>query len=146
MEVILLQDIKSLGKAGQVKTISDGYARNYLLPNKLAVFATTSQKNQLNQQKKVKHDQEVTKEKELHDVIQRIQNVSLQFSEKVSETGTLFKGITRETVADELSKAVQYTIKPESIIMDKPIKHSGEITVDITLNKINYPVRIIVNK
>ena len=104
MKVILLQDIKSVGKKGQILDASDGYARNYLLPKKLAVLADATNLNELKTKQdanKYKRDMTMANAKEL---VEKMKTFELRFKIKAGENGKTFGSVTAKDIADELNK------------------------------------------
>ncbi len=114
MQVILLTDVKGTGKKGEMVTVSDGYARNFLLKQKLAQPANNTNKNILNQAKK---SQEFHKEQELEgfrQIAEKINGITLSFDVKVGENGKLFGAITAKEIADKF-KELGYDIEKRKI-------------------------------
>lgn len=133
MKIILLKTIDKLGRKGEVKNVSDGYARNYLLPNKLVVEATD--KNIKMMQKAVQSEQ-VIKKKNLmskDQLAQVLRSIKIEISEKADDNGTFFAGVTK----DKLAKALELkkiNIKAKQIVLDQPIKSEGEYKVEVNLD------------
>lgn len=134
MEVILRQTIDTLGRAGQVVKVADGYARNYLLPRKLAYAATAGNlkviefERQSLIRKDAKQQDEATKLKEM------LEKVEVVIRRKVGENDTLFGSVTNSDVADELEKK-GFTIEKRKIHMDDHIKKIGEYELPVRLFK-----------
>ena len=134
MEIILRQTIDTLGRAGQVVKVSDGYARNYLLPRKLAYTVTpgnmkvieAERQNLLRKEAVLKNDAEKLKE--------MLDKVSLVILRRTGESDTLFGSVTNLDVAEELEKK-GYTIEKRRIHMDDHIKALGEYEIPIRLFK-----------
>ncbi|HOZ36881.1 MAG TPA: 50S ribosomal protein L9 [bacterium] len=142
MEVILLKDIKALGRSGEVKNVSDGYAINFLIPQHLATVATEEKLLVLRSQKikTEKLSQErLTKEQEL---AVRLENLHLEIQAKASASGTLFAGIGPEEITQALKAQRQLFVEPRQIKLKKHLKETGNYQVLISLGKIQ--VRIIV--
>jgi len=132
MKVVLIQDIKNIGQAGDIKEVSDGYARNFLLPQKLATAATESAvKQALDAKSKLleakKNEQEKTKE--LAKIIAG-KRIIIKAKEK---KGKLFGSITAKNIAQELKKE-KIEISEKSIVIENPIKEVGEYEVKIRLD------------
>ena len=136
MKVILLQNIKGLGRIGDVKNVSDGYGRNYLLANKLAKLATESAAKEVEYlKKKAEMEEKVTQEK-AKEAAEKTKDIVLEFTKKVSKTGRLFASLTKEEVAQELSKAIGGKVDSDSIDFrehGEHIKQEGEHIIKIEL-------------
>ncbi len=133
MKVILTQDIKGSGKKDEIINTSDGYARNYLFPKKLAVEANAENlaklkaKQQANAYKK---DQEKEEAKKL---AEKMGKIMLTFPVKVGENGKVFGGISSKEIADSLQKTHQITVDKKKIDMKEAIKELGTKTISIKL-------------
>ncbi|MEX0877477.1 MAG: 50S ribosomal protein L9 [Candidatus Spechtbacterales bacterium] len=128
MKVILLQDIKNIGKKWEVKKVSDGYARNFLLPKKLVRAATPEALQEL---KADMEKQEVVATEDLEQVeelVASLDGYELVLQEKAGNTGKLYAGLTEDKILKELKKK-GFKIKKASIRMDNPIKEVGEYEV-----------------
>jgi len=131
MKVILLQDVKGLGKKDSIVEVSDGYARNYLFPKKLAIEATQGLQTQLKQKKEAetrKKEKEIEQAKEL---AKKIEGLTLEIKVKAGENGKLFGAITNKEIADELKKQFNIDIEKKKIELDTPLKNIGSYTVDV---------------
>src|SRR5690606_7251118 len=105
MKVIFTQDVKGKGKKGEVKNVSDGYARNYLLKNNLAVEATPGNLKALEAQKKKEQQLEQAEEDNAKKLKDTLENMELTLKAKAGEGGRLFGSITSKQIADELKKS-----------------------------------------
>lgn len=133
MKVILLQDVKSVGKKGQVIEASDGYARNFLIPKKLAVVADNANMNELKTKQeanKYKRDMSLASAKELSE---KMKNFELVFKIKAGENGKIFGSITSKDIADELNKKYFVEVDKKKILLDDSIKNLGVYNIDIKL-------------
>ena len=133
MKVILQQDIKSVGKKGQVIDASDGYARNFLLPKKLAVLADAANMNALKTKQeanKYKRDMGLAQAKELSE---KMKDFSLNFKIKAGENGKIFGSVTSKDIADELNKKYFVEVDKKKILLDDAIKTLGVYNIDIKL-------------
>jgi len=131
MRVILLKDVPKIGKKGDIKNISDGYARNFLIPNKLAGPATESSIREA-ETKIIKAQK--NKEKELNaikSIFEKFKDFQLTIQEKASEAGHLFAGVDEKRIASELKKRGINNIDPKNIKLSSPIKDLGEHDVEI---------------
>ena len=133
MEVILKQDVKGTGKAGQVVKVSDGYARNKLIPGGLAVEATPANRKAIEREKaKAKEKYEADKAAAL-DLANRLQDKIVVVKTKVGENGRLFGAITSKEIAAAISEQTGEEVDKRKIILDKPIKETGVETIGIKL-------------
>ena len=133
MKVILMQDIKSVGKKGQILDASDGYARNYLLPKKLAVVADATNLNELKTKQdanKYKRDMTMANAKEL---VEKMKSFELTFKIKAGENGKTFGSVTSKDVADELNKKYFVEVDKKKIGLSDAIKTLGVYTIDVKL-------------
>lgn len=134
MKVILLEDIKKLGKKFEIAEVKAGYARNFLLVKGLAEAVTKSNARRVVELQK-KRDEEVKRQAELLEkAFKGIKGLVLTFTRKANEEGHLYAGVTREEIAVELSKAMNAEFTPDHIILEKPIKQLGTIPVAALLN------------
>lgn len=132
MKVLLLKDVYKLGRAGDVKKVADGYGRNYLLPQGMAVLATP---NALQQAEKIKAEaikQRAALNQEMSAVAQVLSDLSIGFPAKAGETGKLYGSITAEDVATAIKARTQVEVKRQQIDM-QPIRSLGEHTVHVRL-------------
>lgn len=134
MEVILLKDIEKLGNRGQIIKVADGYGRNYLLPQKMAVAANDQNRKWFDQQR-VRFLKEEAKEKaDAQDLAKLMEGVSLAFKRKAGEQGTLFGSVTAIDVAEGLATK-GYKIDRRKIQLENPLKLLGEYDVPIKLHR-----------
>ncbi len=125
MKVILQQDVKGQGKKGQLVEVSDGYARNFLLPKKLAVPATAENVNTMKQQEKARKAQQAAEKAEAEAVAKRLEGIVVKLSAKAGEGGRLFGAVTAKEVSEALAGQHQLTIAKTKIVLDEPIKSCG---------------------
>jgi len=131
MKVVLLQDVKNLGKKEQLVNVSDGYARNYLFPRKLAAEATSGKLKELEEKKnaeKIKKDKEKQAAKELADKLGKLE---VNFKVKAGENGKLFGSITSKDVADAIKSQHKTEIDKKKIVLHDAIKALGTYKVEI---------------
>ena len=134
MKVILLEDIKGVGKKDQVINASDGYARNFLFAKNKALEATPNNLKQLEHRKKAEEDrkaEEYAKAKELSD---KIDGISVTISVKTGNNGKLFGAVTNKEISSALKEQHNLDIDKKKIIVNDSIKAIGEKTVDIKLH------------
>jgi len=134
MEVILREDIDKLGSRGQVVKVAPGYARNFLLPKKLAVQATDANKKIVEQERQAHLRKEAKQVGEAQDLAKLLNGVSVTIAQKAGENDQLFGSVTSKDVADALA-ARNFTIDRRKIQLDEPIKQLGEFKVPVRLHK-----------
>ena len=146
MKVLLIKDVYKLGRAGEVKKVADGYGRNFLLPQKLAMLATPGA---LKQTEKIRSQAEVRRTElnsELKDLAKQINGVTVVFSAKAGETGKLYGSITTQDVATAVQEKTRFEVKKQQIDM-QPIRNLGEFTAHVRLTMDLVPeVKIIVHR
>jgi large subunit ribosomal protein L9 len=134
MEVILREDIEKLGNRGQVVKVASGYARNFLLPKKLAVAATPSNKKIIEQERQAHLRKEAKLQGEAQELATLMTGVTVTIVQKAGENDQLFGSVTSKDVADALA-AKNYSIDRRKIQLDEPIKQLGEFKVPVKLHK-----------
>jgi large subunit ribosomal protein L9 len=132
MRVMLLKDVYKLGRAGDVKKVADGYGRNYLMPQGLAVLATPGALKQAERIRSSATEERVRLNQELSSVAERLSGLSLHFPVKAGETGKLYGSITSAMIAEAIEKQTEATIDRRQIDT-QPIKILGAHTVRIRL-------------
>jgi large subunit ribosomal protein L9 len=134
MEVILREDIEKLGNRGQVVKVAPGYARNFLLPKRLAVAATESNKKIVEQERQGHLRKEAKLHSEAQDLANLMTGVSVTIAQKAGENDQLFGSVTSKDVADALA-VKGYTVDRRKVHLDDPIKQLGEYKVPVKLHK-----------
>jgi len=132
-KVILTQDVEHLGAAGTVQTVKEGFARNYLLPKRLAEIATTGTIKQVQERQAAVERRIRKQEEELRSLGDKIAATTLTFTARVGEHGRLFGSITAQEIADALSRAVGEEVDRRKIALDEPIRSIGEHKVSVRL-------------
>ena len=133
MKVILLENVKGIGKKDEIINASDGYARNYLLPKKLAVPADAGNLNNL-KAKQESHAYKRNVEKEEAEKIKaKLSEITLTIKAKAGETGKIFGGVTTKEISEELKKKYNIEIDKKKIVLNETIKVLGTSKVDIRL-------------
>ena len=133
MKVILQKDVKALGKKGELVEVSEGYAKNYLLKNKLAVVANNENVNIMTGQKKsaeYKKEQEIEHAKKL---AKELEALKVVFQAKTGENGKLFGSITAKDIAEKLEKDYKIKLDKKKIVLDEAIKTLGVVNVEVRL-------------
>ena len=131
MKVILLEDVKGLGKKGDMVNSKTGYARNFLFPKGLAVEATPANKKKWEEEMEIKRQKEAEEKKEAMDLKDKIEKITLKMEAKGGEGGKLFGSITSKDIAEELEKQFKLDIDKRKIELKDNIKSSGLTSIDI---------------
>ena len=134
MEVILREDIEKLGHRGEVVKVAPGYARNFLLPKKLAVAATSANKKIVEQERDAYLRREAKAKGEAEDLGRMLSSVVITITQRAGEEGHLFGSVTAKDIADALERQ-NYTIDRRKIQLDDPIKNTGEYKVPVRLHR-----------
>ena len=133
MKVILQQDVKGQGKKGQLVDVSDGYARNFLLPKKLAVIATAENLNTMKQQEKARKAQEAAEKAEAEATAKKLEGLTVKIAAKAGEGGRLFGAVTAKEISECLSQQHGVNIAKAKLVLDEPIKAFGSYQVKAKL-------------
>ena len=133
MQVILTQEVKKLGKKGEVINVAEGYGRNFLIPRGLAMAANDSNLRNLQHQQRVEQDKAQREEQEAKAIAARLATTGVTVTVKVGEGGRLFGSVTAETIAAAVQKATGLEIDRRRVKIDEPIKALGEYTVPVKL-------------
>jgi large subunit ribosomal protein L9 len=134
MEVILREHVDNLGRRGEVVKVADGYARNYLLPRKLALLATEGNKKQI-EREKVKFDAKESEEQKVaQSMAERIASVEVEIARRVGETDALFGSVTSSDIADALAKK-GFELDRRKLVLQEPIKKLGEFSIPVKLHR-----------
>ena len=147
MKVILLQDVKSLGKKGQLVNVSDGYARNMLLPKKLGIEATSKNMNDLKLQKA--HDEKVAKEnlEAAQAFAKELEDKEVVVKIKVGDGGRTFGSISTKEIAEAAKEQLGYDLDKKNMQLSTPIKELGTTMVPIRLHpKVLGELKVIVKE
>lgn len=133
MKVILQQDVKGKGKRGQMIEVSDGYARNYMLPRKLAVEATADHVNTMRMTDKALQEKRQREREEAFALANRMKDMTVVIKAKGGGAGRLFGSVTSQEIADGLKKSFGVDLDKRKIVLDEQIKTTGEYTVKCKL-------------
>jgi large subunit ribosomal protein L9 len=134
MEIILREDVEKLGSRGQVVKVTAGYARNYLLPNRLAVAATESNKKIVEQERQAHLRRETKLQGEAEDLSKLMNGVVVVIKQKAGENDQLFGSVTSKDVAEGLEK-LKFTVDRRKILLDEPIRQLGDHPVTVRLHR-----------
>ena len=133
MKVILLTDVKGKGKKGQMIEVSDGYARNYMLPRKLAQEATADAVNTMRMNDKATAERQARERAEAVAISKQLRELTLVVKAKGGGAGRLFGAVTTTEIADALKKNAGITIDKRKLVLDETIKNVGTYTVKAKL-------------
>lgn len=133
MKVILLQDVKGKGKKGQLLEVSDGYARNYMLPRKIAMEATADAINTMRMNDKATQERIAREKAEAMEVAGKLREMTLVVSAKGGGAGRLFGSVTNQEIADALKAKTGIALDKRKIVIADPIKSVGTYTVTCRL-------------
>ena len=125
MQVILQQDVKGHGKKGQLVNVSDGYARNFLLPRKLAVEATAEKLNTMKLQEKARLAKQAEEKAQAQAVAEQLKTLTVRLTAKAGTGGRLFGAVTTKEIADALKAQHSVDINKAKLVLEEPIKSFG---------------------
>ncbi len=146
MRIILQEDVEKLGGRGQVVEVAEGYARNYLLPRKLAIPATPGNLKRLEQIRKVLVKREASEQQSAQQLAELLAQVTVTLARKAGENDQLFGSVTAADIAEALA-AQGYTVDKRKIQIEEPIKLIGEYQVPVKLHHtVGGTVRVVVNR
>jgi large subunit ribosomal protein L9 len=147
MKVLLTRDVDKLGKAGMVKAVADGYARNYLSPQGLAVFASPGALKQAETIRKAEEKRQTQLAAEASSLAERLSGVTLKFQARASEAGKLYGSITTQQIVDALARDAGIPIEKRKIDLREPIRSLGQHTVRVHLaTDVNPVFNVIVER
>ena len=135
MKVILTQDVKGTGKAGEVKDVADGYARNFLIPRKLAVPATAGALKGVEQRQIAESKRAAAAESDARRLAERVAAEPIVVTAKVGDQGRLYGSVTSADVAEQLSRRLGQPIDKRRIELTEPIRQLGTFQVPIRLHR-----------
>ena len=143
MKVIFLKNVNKVGREGEIKEVADGYARNFLFPQKLAVLGDASTIAKFEAKKRVESKKEQSGKDKYTAIARKLTGKEIKISAKISEGGKLFGAIKAEEIASTIRKQFNIEIDPRYIFIEKPIKEVGEHEVEIkTPQNIKFIIKI----
>lgn len=146
MKVLLIKDVYKLGRAGDIKKVADGFGRNFLIPQGLAMLATAGALKQVDRIRSQAEVRRTEQNSELKDLAKHINGITVSFSAKAGETGKLYGSITTQDVATAIQEKTRFEVKKQQIDM-QPIRNLGEFTAHVRLTMDLVPeVKIIVHR
>lgn len=147
MKVVFLEDVAGTAKAGDVKDVADGYARNFLIPRKLAALVSPEATGRLEARQKVQANKQAHIETELAEMAARLDGKEVMLKAKVGAKERLYGSITSADIAAELEKTTGITVDKRKIELDEPIRKLGSFDIAIKLDKDILPrVKVIVSE
>ena len=147
MKVILQQDVRGQGKKGQMTEVAEGYARNYLLPRKLAVPATADAMNTMRLQEKAKKAEEARLKAEAEAMVEKLKGAVVKVGAKAGANGKLFGAVTAKEVSEALQSQYGIELAKQKIVMEEPIKSFGTYELKAKLGfEITATVYVVVSE
>lgn len=144
MKVIFLDNVKGVGKKGEIKEVSDGYANNFLFKQKLAVPATAGNLNVNKGQKEAQARAKAIEKAEAEAMKVKLEKVQVQIGATIGKNGSLFGSITNKEISDELAK-MGLVVDKKKIVLDSPIKAVGNYVVSVKLyTDVNAKLKVVV--
>ena len=134
MEVILREHIDNLGARGDVVKVAEGYARNYLLPRKLALAVTDNNKRQIDREKKLAEARDLEEKSQAEAIAQRLAQLDIEIARRVGEHDTLYGSVTSQDIAQAL-KDKGFDVDKRKITLAEPLKALGEATVPVKIHR-----------
>jgi large subunit ribosomal protein L9 len=142
MEVILREHVDNLGRRGEIVKVADGYARNYLLPRKLALLATEGNRQQIERERAKFEAHEAEEKKVAEAQAARLENVEIEIRRKVGETDALYGSVTSADVTEALA-AKGFDVDRRKLHLPEPIKKLGDYNVPLRLHReVTVPVKV----
>lgn len=135
MEIILIQDVEKLGSKDDVVNVKDGYARNFLIPQKLAIMATSSAKKVLAENIRQRAHKEAKIKKDAESLADRMTNLKITIGAKASQTGKIFGSVTPLLIAEAIQKSGYDVERRQIVVADDHIKEIGNYSVKVKLHK-----------
>jgi large subunit ribosomal protein L9 len=135
MEIILIQDVEKLGHKDDIVAVKDGYARNYLIPKRMAVIATTSAKKVLAENKRQRAHKEAKVLQDAEKLANRMTNLKITIGAKASQTGKIFGSVTPLLIAEAIVKSGYDVDRKQIVVDDNHIKDIGNYSIKVKLHK-----------
>lgn len=133
MKVVLRKDVEKLGESGTVHDVANGYGRNYLIPQGLAILATPGELKVVAENARVRELKIARQERQLQDLADKINGQRLLFTARAGDHGRLYGSITATDIAERLSAAIGQEVDRRKVVLDDPIRSLGEHTVSVHL-------------
>ena len=140
MRVLFLQTVPSVAEAGQVKEVKNGYARNYLLPKKLAALATPDELQRVDALRKAEAERQMKTMEEFAGLAQRLESTKITIKSRVGVNGQLYGSVTNSHIADELSRILEIDVDRRKVVLEEPLKRVGTYEVPVNLSHDVVPI------
>lgn len=134
MKLLFIKDVKGTARAGEVKEVADGFARNFLIPQGLAVLATAGAQKSVAVQKQIVQTKKERAKTEAESLAEQLAGVRVTFKAKVGEQHRLYGSITSGDIAEEVSRVLGLTVDKRKVMLDEPLKHLGEFQVPVRVS------------
>jgi large subunit ribosomal protein L9 len=134
MDVILREHVDNLGRRGDVVKVAEGYARNYLLPRKLALAVTDANKRQIEREKKVAEARDAEEKQQAEAVVERLNQVEIEIARRVGDHDTLYGSVTTSDIA-HLLETKGFTIEKRRIVLPEALKALGDFTIPVRVHR-----------
>ncbi len=131
MKVVLKQDVKSLGRAGEIKEVADGYARNCLIPRGLAVPATEAAIKEVKARMEAEARRAAAKEREARELAARMERTAVEIRARAGEQHRLYGAVTAADIADALARAIGRPVDKRNVLLEEPIRRLGTYAVQV---------------
>ena len=135
MKVILLKDVKGTGKKGEMKELSDGYARNFLLPKKMAIVADNTAVKELNEKNKAAENKAQKEYEAAVELGKKMEEMNIVMYSKAGDGGRLFGSITSKDIAEQLKKQHGIVVDKRKVLLNEPIRVLGSTNVEIKIHQ-----------
>lgn len=146
MKVILLRDVPKVGKKYDIKTVSDGYGRNFLIPNGLATLSGEKSLKMAENLKKIATETFELEEAQILKELTKLSEAPVTLKGRANDEGVLFAGIKATDLSDSIKNQFGLTILPEYIKLDRPVKTVGEHTVEVVVGNKEVEIKLVVEK
>ncbi|MCP6726694.1 MAG: 50S ribosomal protein L9 [Patescibacteria group bacterium] len=145
MKVLFLKDVKNVGKAREIKEVADGYARNFLIPNKLAKEATKEVLSDFENQNEILEEEAEEALKKIQEMATKLDDLEVPLAVKVGDEGQLFESVTALKIADTL-RGMGYMVKKEQVELEEPIREPGEFPVKLKFeHNLEAEIKVIIS-
>ncbi len=145
MKVILLKDVRKVGKKFEMKNVADGYALNFLIPRKLAEVSNTSNQKKVETLIARDHAEKKVQEDLLMKNLMSIDGKVVELKENANEKGNLFKGVHKEEIVEAMKKQGHIDISPEYLVLEKPIKQIGDYEIEVKVQHMSAKLKLTIS-
>jgi large subunit ribosomal protein L9 len=146
MQVVLLKDVKNFGKRGELKSVAEGYARNFLFPQKLAVMADSEQARKVASEIHYQVERHEKNVSNLSSILAKLSKLTLDFQSKASASGTLFSGIGKKEIIEAINKKSKLDLKEKDLELEHSFKTVGQFFVTVRLENQTTQIKINIHK